>query len=180
MFIYSIVIILTVASCINAGIARSGGLHKFMDVEELHFYFGTNTTLSLPDYEIVDLPESLWSGRESITVEGEEHDESKHVSFKVFNKQVDLNLFPNKNLITPYTRIIKKSGNKTTKTFYPKNKPPHFCHYLHESVHSTAAISNCEPTEVHGLIFLPEDSFEILPLNTRLKVKKILINSWNF
>ncbi|KAL7042361.1 hypothetical protein ACKWTF_001110 [Chironomus riparius] len=148
-------------------VSMRSSLHKFMDNEELQFYFGTNLISSLPDYEIVDLPESLWSGRESVTANADE-DDSKYVNFKVFNKQVELNLFPNKYLISPYTRIVKKSGNKTLNKYYANSKPK-FCHYIHNNNYSTAAISNCERTEIHGLIFLPDDSFEILPLTTRLK-----------
>lgn len=81
-------------------------LHKFMDNEELLLYFGTDTITSVPDYEIVDLPASLSSGRESVTIDGID-DGGKHLSFKVFNKQVELNLFPNKNLISPFSRIVK-------------------------------------------------------------------------
>lgn len=148
-------------------VSPRSSLHKFMDNEELQFYFGTNIVNALPDYEIIDLPVSLWSGRESITTNGED-DDSKYVNFKVFNKQVELNLFPNKYIVSPYTRIVKKSGNKTLNKYYANDKPK-FCHYLHTSNFSTAAISNCEPTEVHGLIFLPDDSLEIIPLTTRLK-----------
>lgn len=142
-------------------------LHKLMDSEELLLYFGTDTMTSVPDYEIVHLPESLWSGRESVTTDGSD-DGGKYLSFKVFNKQVELNLFPNKNLISPFSRIVKKSENSTTKTYYANEEPNH-CHFLHENINSTAAISNCESTEIHGLIFLPDDSFEIIPLSTRLK-----------
>lgn len=142
-------------------------LHKFMDNEELQFYFGTDLISSLPDYEIVDLPESLWSGRESVTTNGAD-DDSKFVSFKVFDRQVELNLHPNKYIISPYTRIVKRKANKTLSKYYA-NDQPKFCHYLHTNNHTSASLSNCEPTEIHGLVFLPDDSLEILPLTTRLK-----------
>lgn len=161
-FIISIIVV--TSSCV-----LSLELHKLMDNEELQFYFGTEAVSSLPDYEIVDLPESLWSGRESVIIDGNEEDEGKYLNFKVFNKQVELNLYPNKHLISPHSKIVKKSsGNKTSKKYYASSEP-NFCHFLHENAYSTAAISNCESTEIHGLIFLPDDSFEILPLSTRLK-----------
>lgn len=165
-FIYFIVCFIVTPS--TSSVARNGGLHKFMDSEELQFYFGTNSVASLPDYEIVDLPEGLWSGRESVTIDGSDEDEGKHLNFKVFNKQVELNLFPNKYLISPHSKIVKKSGNKTTKNYYASSQP-NFCHFLHENANSTAAISNCDASEIHGLIFLPDESFEILPLSSRLK-----------
>lgn len=145
---------------------KAGDLHKFMNNEELQHYFGSESITSIPDYEIVDLPESLWDGRESVTIDG--IDEGKYLNFKVFKKQVDLHLFPNKHLISPHSKIVRKSSNITNSKYYA-NTQPHFCHFLHQNANSTAAISNCEPTEIHGFIFLPDDSFEILPLTTRLK-----------
>jgi hypothetical protein len=143
-------------------------LHRFMDSDELQFYFGTDliNSVEASNYEIIDLPENLYSGRESVTESG--RDDSKFVSFKVFDKQIELNLFPNKMLVSPYTRIVKRGSNGTVDKFYA-NSEPKFCHFLHENNRSTAAISNCEPTEIHGLVFLPDDSLEILPLTAHLK-----------
>lgn len=152
----------------SASITPRVALHRFMEVEELEFYFGTDTisAIALSDYEIVDLPASLYNGRESVTENGS--DDSKHVNFKVFDKQIELNLFPNKVLVSPYTKIVKRSSNNTIHKYYA-NSEPKFCHYLHENNQSSAAITNCEPNEIHGLIFLPDDSLEILPLTARLK-----------
>jgi Reprolysin family propeptide len=146
-------------------------LHNFMDEEELKFYFGSET--EVPEYEIIDLNENLDSGRESVVDEDDSSERDfngKHVSFKVFDMQVELNLHPNKNLISPYAKIQLKTKNSTTRMFGQNDfKPPKFCHYLHKSSDSTAAISNCESKEVHGLIFLPSDTLEILPLTSKLK-----------
>ncbi|KAG5676101.1 hypothetical protein PVAND_005955 [Polypedilum vanderplanki] len=155
-------------SIVQSSLTPRNALHRFMDIDELQFYFGTNSLSSIEtiDYEIVDLPENLYSGRESVTENG--RDDAKFVNFKVFNKQIELNLYPNKNLISPYTKIVKKNRNSTVNKFYA-NSEPKFCHFLHVNNRSTAAISNCDSREIHGLIFLPDDSLEILPLTTRLK-----------
>lgn len=138
-----------------------------MDDEELRFYFGSET--ALPDYEIVELPEGLSSGRESV-VDGESGDgrDDKYVNFQVFNKNIKLNLHPNKHLISPYAKIVKKTINGTS-TMLNDGKDPTNCHYLHVEPSITAAISNCISREIHGLILLPDDTLEILPLNQRLK-----------
>lgn len=143
-------------------------LHDFMDDEELKFYFGSETLV--PDYEIVDLPESLLSSRESVIDEGEsdENSEGKRINFEVFKKQVKLDLHLNKHLLSPYASIVKMSSNGT-KTMLSNGEAPTDCHYLHIDSSSSASISNCEPKEIQGLIFLPDDTLEILPLNSRLK-----------
>lgn len=142
-------------------------LHNFMDEGELKFYFGSET--NLPEYEIVDLPENLSSGRESLIVGSadESAEGGKYVNFNVFGKQVKLNLHPNKHLISPYAKIVTKKGSNDTQRM---TSGIHlFCHYLHVDSFSTAAISNCVPKEIHGLLFLPNDTLEILPLTQRLK-----------
>ena len=152
----------------SAGLSRLPEikLHDFMDDEELRFYFGSENIV--PDYEIVDLPENLSSGRESvIDDENDDDSEEKYVSFHVFNKQIKLNLQPNKNLISPYAKIVKKS-NQSSVTLNDDSDPV-FCHYLHVDSFTTAAITNCVAKEIHGLIFLADDTLEILPLNQRLK-----------
>lgn len=141
-------------------------LHDFMDDEDLKFYFGSETIV--PEYEIVDLPESLSSGRESVLDGEKSEDESKYVNFKVFDRLVKLNLHPNKHLISPYARIVRKTLNQTLK-FIDTDDPPDFCHYIHVDDVSSAAISNCLPKEVHGLIFLPDQTLEIMPLSKKLK-----------
>jgi hypothetical protein len=138
-----------------------------MNTDELNFYFGTTSIKEIPEYEIVDLPDGLNSGRVSVTINGDD-DESKYVKFTVFNKQIELNLFPNKVLISPFTKIVRKNDNSSASEFYAQSEPEH-CHYLHANAYSTAAVSNCVSSEVNGLIFLPDDSFEILPLTGRLK-----------
>lgn len=162
-----IIVTITFAFCTSSTTISRSALHKFMDLEELQYYFGTDLENELPDYEIVDLPEGLDFGRESVTTNGGE-DDLKYVNFKVFNKQIELNLYPNKVLVSPYTKIAYKNGNLSVNEYFASSAPK-YCHYLHKNSHSTAAISNCEPSEIHGLIFLPDDSLEILPLTGRLK-----------
>lgn len=143
-------------------------LHKYMNDEELRFYFGGETILT--DYEIVDLPESLSSGRESVINgdEDEDYKDGKYVSFKVFDKQVKLNLYTNKLLISPHAKIVTKASNGTERMRRASDFHS-FCHYLHIDSLSTAAISNCLPKEIQGMIFLPDDTLQILPLSQRLK-----------
>ena len=144
-------------------------LHDFMDPEELKFYFGSES--EIPEYEIVDLPENLSTGRESVVDEDESEKSynSRHLSFKAFNENIDLNLHPNTKLLSPYARINVKTANETSKMF-ENNEIPNFCHYLHKSSNSTASISNCNPKEINGIIFISKtDTLEILPLSTKLK-----------
>lgn len=143
-------------------------LHHFMDDEELRFYFGSENVL--PDYEIVELPEGLSSGRESV-IDGESGDdrEEKNVNFQVFNKDIKLNLHPNKHLISPYAKFVKKMANGSSMIVNNDGKDSTNCHYLHVEKLITAAISNCISREIHGLILMANETLEILPLNQRLK-----------
>jgi hypothetical protein len=141
-------------------------LHSFMDDDELRFYFGSEK--DLPEYEIVDLPENLSTGRESVVDEDGSEDDGKYLNFKVFDQQIELNLFPNKHLLSPYAKIVSKSANRTIRRI-DEPKIPEFCHYLHSNSFSTASISNCDSKQVHGLVFLPDETLEILPLNARLR-----------
>jgi Metallo-peptidase family M12/Reprolysin family propeptide len=158
-------------SLVNA-IPSKFDLHNYMDAEELRFFFGSDKETEVPDYEIIDLPENLESGRESVNDEnGNVQDvKEKFVSFKVFDTKIDLHLYPNTNLISPYAKVQLKTRNTTTRLFHDSDKPPTFCHYLHKSLNATASISNCESKEIHGLIFLSKnDTLEILPLTSKLK-----------
>lgn len=136
-----------------------------MDNEELKFYFGSEKTL--PDYEIVDLPENLWNGRESVVNDDGKVDKEKYLNFKVFNKNIKLNLHPNRHLISPAAKVMIKSKNATLKIANDISNES--CHYLHSNAEFSAAISNCASKEIHGLIFTKDDTLEIVPLTARLK-----------
>ncbi|CRL02070.1 CLUMA_CG015294, isoform A [Clunio marinus] len=143
-----------------------------MDEEELKFYFGTDSDVNLPDYEVVDLPENLLSARESVVDDesNNEHDDQKYLSFKVFgNQKIDLHLYPNKHLISPYAQTVIKSKKGVTRSLHDESSSNNFCHFLHSNINSTAAISNCNTKEIYGLIFTSRNTLEILPLTVRLR-----------
>lgn len=166
MFSFLLIIVCATVWVNSASRFSQSKLHNFMDEEELKFYFGSDN--SLPEYEIVNLPENLESGRESV-IDGDISDEdSRYMNFRAFDTQVKLNLHPNKNLISPYARIVRKTKNSTLRIL-EDNEPPQFCHFIHVGASSSAAISNCVSKEIHGLIFLEDKTLEILPLSSRLK-----------
>lgn len=140
-------------------------LHNFMDSNELKFYFGDEK--NLPDYEIVELPENLSSGRESVQNDDGAGDDEKYVQFEVFNRSIQLHLHPNKRLMSPGARITTTTSNGSSTVLHSESDND--CHYLHADSQATAAISNCDPTEVHGLIFTKDDTLEIVPLSAKLK-----------
>lgn len=140
-------------------------LHNYMSTDELKFYFGSDK--NVPDYEIVDLPENLSSGRESVFDDNGGGDNEKYVNFKVFNKSIQLHLHPNKRLMSSNARIKTRFMNGSSTVLH--NEDDNDCHYLHADSESTAAISNCDSKEVHGLIFTNDDTLEIIPLSAKLK-----------
>lgn len=165
---FSFLLIIVCATVWTNGATRfpQSKLHNFMDEDELKFYFGSEH--SLPEYEIVNLPENLESGRESVINGDISEDDSRYMNFRAFGTQVQLNLHPNKNLISPYARIVRKTKNSTLRIL-DDNEPPQFCHFIHVGSSSSAAISNCVSKEIHGLVFLEDQTLEIQPLSSRLK-----------
>lgn len=164
----SLSIVVLISLCIpSESFPSRNELHNYMEIEELKFYFGSEK--DLPEYEIVDLPENLWNGRESVVDDdgSGEIDDEKYLNFKVFDKSIKLHLHPNKHLIAPEARMVLKSSNTTARML--KNIDDDFCHYIHSNDGLTAAISNCDPKEIRGLIFTPDDTLEILPLTARLR-----------
>ena len=43
------------------------------------------------------------------------------------------------------------------------------CHYLHKDQDVIAALDLCHEDNVHGLVMTNDNSYEVLPLNPRLK-----------
>jgi len=169
-------VLICVAQLILSGtsIIHRSRLHNFMHENEIRFYFGSDDVF--PEYEIVDLPENLSSGRESVVdgdnKSGSEHD-GKSVSFKVFDREIQLNLQPNKHLISPYAKIVKKSSEASVDMV---NNSKSNCHYLHQNSILTASISNCDPKEIYGLIFLNGNyTLEILPLTCECKLSRLML-----
>ena len=50
------------------------------------------------------------------------------------------------------------------------------CHYIHKDDTTVAALDLCHQHDVHGLVIKDKRSYEVLPLNARLKR---MMGYWN-
>nr|XP_034177349.1 A disintegrin and metalloproteinase with thrombospondin motifs adt-2 [Osmia lignaria] len=104
------------------------------------------------DTEIVLL--QLWNANENAEVP---------LSFKAFDRSVDLKLRRNDKIVAPQFRVWKHNDEDVVEEL-PKLSNPVSCHYLHRDDFSSAAISLCKGNGVHGLVFLENITLEITPL----------------
>ncbi|XP_078034631.1 ADAMTS metallopeptidase stall [Augochlora pura] len=106
------------------------------------------------DTEIVLLP--LWNTEDSAEVP---------LSFKAFDRSINLRLRRNDKIMAPNFRVWKHNEDDELEELQDLREPSS-CHYLHRNDYSSAAISLCKARGMHGLIFLGNDTFEITPLQT--------------
>ncbi|KAF7280146.1 hypothetical protein GWI33_006323 [Rhynchophorus ferrugineus] len=144
-------------------VALKYALHDAMTGPDLAYYFHTDDENSVPDYDIVFLPED-WPQQERF-LDNEPGNELNY-SFSAFERQIDLKLKRNENIVAPNfkTYIHEHDGNVRYLNEIPAN-----CHYLHREGDLVAALSICNPKSVQGLIFFDNSTFEIHPLTPNLQ-----------
>ncbi|XP_031825468.2 ADAMTS metallopeptidase stall [Nomia melanderi] len=106
----------------------------------------------MQDTEIVLLP--LWNTEDRTEVP---------LSFKAFDRSVDLRLRRNDKIVAPGFQVWKHNEEDNAEEL-PELGKPSPCHYLHWNDFSSAAISLCKEQGMHGLVFLDNVTFEITPL----------------
>ncbi|XP_076656979.1 ADAMTS metallopeptidase stall [Halictus rubicundus] len=106
------------------------------------------------DTEIVLLP--LWNT--------EDHTEVP-LSFKAFDRSVDLRLRRNDRIVAPNFQVWKHDREDNLEEL-ENLRGPSSCHYLHRNEYSSAAISLCKEHGMQGLVFLDNVTLEITPLQT--------------
>nr|XP_003707422.2 PREDICTED: A disintegrin and metalloproteinase with thrombospondin motifs 2 [Megachile rotundata] len=107
------------------------------------------------DIEVILL--QLWNAEDNAEVP---------LSFKAFDQTVDLMLRKNDKIVAPQFQVWKHSDEDTVQEL-PELSNPVSCHYLHRDDFSSAAISLCKRSGVHGLVFLENVTLEITPLQTQ-------------
>lgn len=144
--------------------ANAFSIHNYMNHRERQHYFKDDFK---PDYEVVYLP-VLIPTHEAFNDDGT-HLERIDYDFEAFGKPVNLKLKRNTNLLSPnYKSYIHEND-----FIRPLRRNDENCNFLHVDEQSVGAISNCMQNSIHGLIFLPDTTLEILPLSARLQ--KILL-----
>ncbi|KAK0085812.1 hypothetical protein PV325_004374 [Microctonus aethiopoides] len=85
------------------------------------------------------------------------------IAFTAFGQAIQLQLQRNDHLLAPYFQVWRHDGSEIIKEI-PELSKTRSCHYLHQDVLSTAAISLCDEG-IHGLILFDNVTLEITPMD---------------
>ncbi|KAG7310924.1 hypothetical protein JYU34_003763 [Plutella xylostella] len=112
-----------------------------------------------PDSErqVVYLPALL--PREAQSASGRQEDVPFKYQFDAFGRSFDLQLVPNRRLLSPHFRVWGSEGAETA-----DDAPA--CHYLHAGPGAVAALSACRSHALHGLIVVDNSTYEVRPLDS--------------
>lgn len=112
-------------------------LHRFMDENELNYYFETNDRLNVPFYEVIDVKAcedengtNHWNLRNRTMV----------LKLTVLGEPISLNMQINENLASPLMQVKSTNGENS---FQISNGQHKDCHYIYKSASVSAAFSNC-------------------------------------
>ncbi|XP_063221018.1 A disintegrin and metalloproteinase with thrombospondin motifs adt-1-like [Bacillus rossius redtenbacheri] len=92
-------------------------------------------------------------------------DERLSYSFSAFGRDVWLQLRPNRHLVSPHFRAVRRSDGWVHEV---PGSPPD-CHYLHRGGGVVAAVSLCDPDDMNGFVVLDNTTLEIRPLTAQLR-----------
>ncbi|EFA07053.2 A disintegrin and metalloproteinase with thrombospondin motifs adt-1 [Tribolium castaneum] len=137
-------------------------LHNEMTEDELAYYFQTDDKSSVPEYEVIYLPQMAPIETDSFSY-----------NFDAFQRPINLKLRKNEHIVSPnFTTYLTEDHFQT---ILPER--PNDCHFIHQDGSIVAAISSCEPRLMQGLILLEDSTLEIHPLTERLQalVKEPLV-----
>ncbi|XP_038208289.1 A disintegrin and metalloproteinase with thrombospondin motifs adt-2-like isoform X1 [Zerene cesonia] len=81
-------------------------------------------------------------------------------SFKAFGRNFDLQLVPNRRLVSPQFRVWSERGEEDPLSDVDAN-----CHFLHSGPGTVAAFSACKDHAFHGLIVTENSTYEVRPLS---------------
>nr|XP_026494741.1 A disintegrin and metalloproteinase with thrombospondin motifs adt-2-like [Vanessa tameamea] len=80
-------------------------------------------------------------------------------SFDAFGRNFDLQLLPNRRLVSPQFRVWSEDGPDE-----PLSSVDSSCHFLHSGPGAVAAFSACKDHTLHGLIMTENSTYEVRPL----------------
>lgn len=114
-------------------------LHRFMDENELNYYFDTNDRLNVPFYEVISVVVKPW---EDMNDKNQWNHNNRTLVLKltVLDKPISLNMQINENLASPLMQVKRTSGEISFKITNGQHRD---CHYIYKSASVSAAFSNC-------------------------------------
>ncbi|CAG9581270.1 unnamed protein product [Danaus chrysippus] len=112
------------------------------------------------DVEVVYLP-ALIPREAQVAEDSAQNDIPLPYSFEAFGKNFDLQLLPNRRLVSPQFRVWSEDGPED-----PLSATDSSCHFLHSGPGAVAAFSACRDHALHGLIMTDNSTYEVRPLKT--------------
>ncbi|XP_026320254.1 A disintegrin and metalloproteinase with thrombospondin motifs adt-2-like isoform X2 [Hyposmocoma kahamanoa] len=110
------------------------------------------------DVQVVYLPALL--PREAQSATNRPYDDVPlPYSFDAFGRSFELQLVPNRRLLSPEFRVWSERGQET-----PLSSVDVSCHFLHSGPGAVAAFSACRDHALHGLIVVDNSTYEVRPL----------------
>ncbi|XP_050670666.1 A disintegrin and metalloproteinase with thrombospondin motifs adt-2-like isoform X2 [Leptidea sinapis] len=141
---------------------KAGTPARFPDVSRFHGWWpdnGGDDKSSLTDYQVVYLPKLV--PREALSETGSGKDDIPFpYSFNAFGRNFDLQLVPNRRLVSPQFRVWSENGEEE-----PLSDVNPSCHFLHTGSDTVAALSSCNNHALHGLIMTDNSTYEVRPLS---------------
>lgn len=138
------VLLLVLISVTHGSVLKKELIHHYMDESELQYYFGTESKLHVPHYELVKIGARERSPNENPS------DDIVHLNVKAFDDEIFLKLKVNKNLVSPFMRFVEKSDETGETELLGRSNQ---CHYLHIDDETSAAISGCNSQDIVRTIF---------------------------
>ncbi|KAJ0182622.1 hypothetical protein K1T71_001991 [Dendrolimus kikuchii] len=144
-------------------VLRAGAPARFPDLFPLHGWWtgveGRGSGSS-GDVQVVYLPALL--PREAQSASDEPYDDIPlPYTFDAFGRNFDLQLVPNRRLLSPEFRVWSERGQEA-----PLSAVDASCHFLHSGPGTVAAFSACKDHALHGLIVVENSTYEVRPLPT--------------
>ncbi|CAH2102707.1 unnamed protein product [Euphydryas editha] len=144
---------------------RSSTPARFPDILPFHGWWssGLNSAEEKPehsskDVQVVYLPALVPREAQS---EGNsaKDDIPLPYSFDAFGRNFDLQLLPNRRLVSPHFKVWSENGPDD-----PLSSVDSSCHFLHTGPGAVAAFSACRDHTLHGLIMTENSTYEVRPL----------------
>lgn len=121
-------------------------LHRFMDENELNYYFETNDQLNVPYYEVINVLVRPWEDVidknqwNKFDIEKILYNRSVVLKLTVFDNPIFLKMQINENLASPLMQVKRTNGDKSIEITNGQHRD---CHYIYKSASVSAALSNC-------------------------------------
>ncbi|XP_026731681.1 A disintegrin and metalloproteinase with thrombospondin motifs adt-2-like [Trichoplusia ni] len=151
----SSVLVIVALVCVLGG----GAPARFPDFFSLHgWWTNADHVQDSSDVQVVYLP-ALIPREAQLAADKAIDDIPVPYSFDAFGRNFELQLVPNRRLVSPEFRVWTDLGQESKLSAVDPS-----CHFLHSGPNSVAAFSACRDHSLHGLIVVDNSTYEVRPL----------------